>query len=59
MICFFLLSSKFYLKLTRIKMTQKKNISSKTKHKQLLRVSRVKKLEEKMKLNIKKRKKSS
>ena len=40
-------------------MTQKKNISSKNKHKQLLRISRMKKLEEKMKVNIKKRKKSS
>ena len=40
-------------------LAQKKNISSKTKHKQLLRISRMKKLEEKMKVNIKKRKKSS
>ena len=40
-------------------MIKKKNISSKTKHKQLLQASRLKKLEEKMKINIKKRKLSS
>ena len=40
-------------------MTQKKNISSKTKHKQLLKATRLKKLEAKMKINIKKRKLSS
>jgi hypothetical protein len=38
-------------------MTQKKNISSKSIHNQLLKSQRIKKLEEKMKINIKKRKK--
>ena len=37
-------------------MAEKKDISSKTKHKQLLKALRIKKLEEKMKINIKKKK---
>jgi len=37
-------------------MTQNKNLSSKTKHKQILQTNRLKKLEEKMKTNIIKRK---
>ena len=39
-------------------MIQNNNISSKTKHKQLLKVNRLKKLEEKMKINMQKRKKN-
>ena len=38
-------------------MTQNKEISSKTKHNKVLKANRLKKLEEKMKLNMKKRKK--
>ena len=38
-------------------MIEKKDTSSKSQHKKLLKAVRVKKLEEKMKLNIKKRKK--
>ena len=37
-------------------MSENKNISSKTKHNQLLKANRLKRLEEKMKNNIKKRK---
>ena len=37
----------------------KKKISSKTEHKKLLKVNRLKNLEEKMKINMKKRKKNS
>jgi hypothetical protein len=37
-------------------MIEKKIISSKTKHKQILKINRLKKLEEKMKINMKKRK---
>ena len=40
-------------------MPEKKKISSKSKHNQVLRTNRLKKLEEKMKINIKKRKKFS
>ena len=40
-------------------MNEKKNISSRTAHKRLLKISRIKKLEEKMKINMKKRKKIS
>ena len=39
-------------------MNEKKNISPRTSHKKLLKISRIKKLEEKMKINIKKRKKN-
>ena len=38
-------------------MNEKKNILSKSQHKQQLKAIRIKKLEEKMMLNIKKRKK--
>tara|TARA_Y100001970_G_C13951544_1_gene708496 strand:+ start:69 stop:209 length:141 start_codon:yes stop_codon:yes gene_type:complete len=37
-------------------MTEKRTISSKSKHKANLKILRLKKLEEKMKLNIRKRK---
>ena len=37
-------------------MEEKKIISSKTKHKQAIKLCRLKKLEEKMKINMKKRK---
>ena len=40
-------------------MSQSNKISSKSKHKILLRNNRIKKLEEKMKVNIKKRKNTS
>jgi len=38
-------------------MNQNKIISSKISHKRLLKISRIKKLEQKMKINMKKRKK--
>ena len=40
-------------------MKEKKDISSKSKHNQMLKLNRLKKLEEKMKINMKKRKKNS
>lgn len=40
-------------------MTEKKITSSKTQHKKLLKALRIKKLEEKMKLNMKKRKQNT
>ena len=40
-------------------MSENNHISSKTRHKQSLQISRLKKLEEKMKINIKKRKKNT
>jgi len=40
-------------------MPENKNISSKSKHKKILKSLRIRKLEEKMKLNLKKRKKNT
>ena len=37
-------------------MQEKKNTSSKSKHNQMLKVNRLRKLEEKMRINMKKRK---
>ena len=40
-------------------MIEKKNILSKSEHKQLLKLKRIQNLEEKMKLNMKKRKQNT
>lgn len=57
MLCPYFNNFKFLIQCINYKMTEITNISSKSKHNRLLKNKRLERLEEKMKKNIKKRKK--